>query len=202
MRNRLDAAAWGLDGARRSRYTGPVRLAGIAVAAALSACALGSDRVETMSQAPSFHAKVLAIAAVRGAGAKGVPLARALARRLQAGGIRAVALEESDSVLAGSALTLDVAADPRVLAEIRRATDADGIVFLSLDPNWRSLDVSVLSTSTGDAVLRATARPRGDAFETPEAAAEAAAEALSSLSLERAKAAAAAREDTDDLPVP
>jgi hypothetical protein len=186
-----------------TRYTGPVRSALLAAAAAaLSACALGSGRVETTSQAPSFRAKVLAIAAARGAGPKGAALGRALAARLQAGGIRAAALEESDSVLAGAALGLDVASDPRVLAEIRRATEADGIVFLSLDPNWRTLDVSVLDAETGDVVLRATARPAGDAFESPDEAAAAAAEALSALAPERHRAAAAAREKTDELALP
>lgn len=180
-----------------------MRLAWLAAAAAaLSACAFGSDRVETLSQAPSFRAKVLAIAATRGAGAKGVELSRALARRLQAGGIRAAALEESDSVLAGSALGLDAASDPRVLAEIRRATGADGIVFMSLDPNWRTLDVSVLDAETGDVVLRAAARPSGEAFESADDAAAAAAEALSGLAPERRKAAAAARGRTDEIPVP
>ena len=186
-----------------TRYNACVRTAWLAVtAAALSACALGSGRVETTSQAPSFKAKVLAIAATRGAGPKGVEIARDLSRRLQAGGIRAPALEESDSVLAGSALSLEIASDPRVLAEIRRATEADGIVFLSLDPNWRTLEVSVVDSVTGDLVLRATARPAGEAFETADDAAAAAAEALSGLAVERHKAAAAARQKTDELDVP
>ena len=193
----------GLDDAGRSGYTGAVRLLRLAAAAAvLSACAMGSGRVETLSSAPSFRAKVLAIAKPRGGGAKGVELARALGKRLQAGGIRAPSLEEADSVLAGSALGLDIASDPRVLAEIRRATEADGIVFLTLDPSWRSLDVSVLDASTGDVVLRATARPSGEAFESADEAAAAAAEALSGLAPERHRAAAAAREQTDELPIP
>ena len=171
-------------------------------AAALSACALGSGRVETQSRASSFRAKVLAIAATHGAGAKSAELSRALVRRLQAGGIKASALEESDSVLAGSALGLDIAADPRVLAEIRRATGADGVVFMTLDPNWRTLDVAVLDAATGDVVLHATARPSGESFESSEEAAAGAAEALSGLASERHKAAAAAREKTDDIPVP
>ncbi|HXS99937.1 MAG TPA: hypothetical protein VN915_04640 [Elusimicrobiota bacterium] len=169
----------------------------------LSACALGSDRVETHAMAPSFRAKTLAIAPPRGASAaKGEELVHALAKRLGAGGIRAPALEEADSVLAGSALGLDAAADPRVMAEIRRATEADGVVFLSLDPSWRSLDVSVLDAVTGDAVLRATARPSGEAFESPDEAAAAAAEALSGLAPERRRAAAAASEKTDEIPLP
>ncbi len=181
-----------------------MRLAWLTLAAAaLSACAAGSGRVETQSQAPSFRAKVLAIAATRGAGPKGVEARPgALSRRLQEGGIRATALEESDSVLAGSALGLDVAADPRLLAEIRRATDADGIVFATLDPGWRTLEVSVLDAVTGDVVLRATARPSGTAFDSPEEAAAEAAEALSGLAPERHKAAAAAVHKSDEIPVP
>lgn len=173
-----------------------------ATAALVSACALGSGRIETTSQAPSFHAKVLAIAQTSGGGAKGAELTRSLVKRLTAGGIRAASLEEADSVLAGSALGLDIASDPRVLAEIRRATEADGIVFLSLDPGWRSLDVAVLDAVTGDVVLRATARPSGTAFGSPDEAAGAAAEALSGLAPERRRAAAAARERTDELPLP
>jgi hypothetical protein len=180
-----------------------VRLLPLAAAALASACALGSDRVETHALAPSFRAKVLAIAPARAGGAaKGEELVHSLVKRLSSGGIRAASLEESDSVLAGSALGLDAAADPRVLAEIRRATEADGVVFLSVDPSWRSLDVSVLDAVTGDAVLRATARPRGEAFASPEEAAGAAAEALAGLAPEKHRAAAAAREQTDELPIP
>ncbi|HEX4047047.1 MAG TPA: hypothetical protein VH309_04410 [Elusimicrobiota bacterium] len=179
-----------------------MRFSWLAAAAALSACALVSGNVETLSRAPSFRAKVLAIAATRGAGAKGPALAAELARRLAAGGIRAPSLEDADSVLAGTAMSLDIAADPRVLAEIRRATGADGVVFLSLDPDWRSLDVSVLDAVTGDVVLRATAHPEGKSFETIDAAASAAAEALSGLAQDDAKAAAAATDKTGDLPLP
>ena len=156
----------------------------LAAAALLSACSFGSGKIETLSRAPSFRAKVLAIAATRGAGPKGVELARALARRLEAGGVKASALEESDSLLAGAALGLEIGGDPRVLDEVRRATGADGIVFLTLDPNWRTLDVSVLDAATGDVVLRATARPSGEAFESIDGAAAAAAAALSRLALE------------------
>lgn len=179
-----------------------MRFAWLAAAASLSACALGSGRVETLSQAPSFRAKILAIAATRGAGAKGPALARAVEARLHAGGMRAVALEDSDSVLAGSALSLNVAADQSVLAEIRRATGADGVVFLRLDPKWRTLDVSVLDAVTGDPVLRATARPSGEAFESVDEAGAAAAEALAKLAPGRAAAAAAARERAGDIPLP
>ncbi len=168
----------------------------------LGACASGSGRVETLSQAPSFRATALAVAPARGTGPLRARLARALTSRLQAGGLRAVDLESSDSVLAGSALGLDVASDPRVLAEIRRATGADAVVFVTADPGWASLDVQVLSAETGDPVLRAVARPRGSAFEDVDEAAAAAAEAVSALSAEHVRVKAAAAELGDEIPVP
>jgi hypothetical protein len=173
-----------------------------AAALLLGACAAGSGRVETLSQAPSFRAKALAIATVRGGRESGPAIAREAARLLTAGGLPTSVLEDSDSVLAGSALGLDVAGNPRVLAEIRRATGADAVVFLALDPSWRTLDAAALDLATGDPVLRATARPRGDAFASAREAAAAAAEALSSLAPERARAAAAARDGIDEIPVP
>ena len=174
----------------------------VAASFALCACALGTGRVETLSQAPSFRTKVLAIAPARGQGPLRGKLARAVAGRLTAGGVRAVDLETADSVLAGSALGLDVAANPRTLAEIRDSTGADAVVFLTADPGWRSLDVQVLAASTGDAVLRATVRPRGAEFESADEAASAAAEALSALAAERERAKSAATETTDEIPVP
>lgn len=184
---------------KRSRFLVPL--------AVLCACAPGSGRVETHSQAPSFRAKTLAVAPVRGAGSRGSDVARALVARLEAGGFKASALEESDSVLAGTALGLDIASNPRVLAEIRDATGADAVVFVTLDPAARSMDVAALDLASGEPVLRATARPGGDAFALPNEAAGAAAEALSALAPERvkAKAAAAARDEgggLDDIPVP
>lgn len=184
-----------------------MRAWGVVAAAALAAaCAFGgSGRVETLSQAPSFRAGTLAVAQVRGARGKSLEISRDLARRLQAGGMRAAPLEDADSVLAGSALALDVAASASVLAEIRRATGADGVVFLTLDPAWKSLDVSVLDARTGDSVLRAAAHPAGEAFESAEDVSASAAEALSALAPQRARAAAAARESSDgsdEIPVP
>jgi hypothetical protein len=174
-----------------------------AVLVLLSACAPGSGRVTTQSVAPSFRSTTLAIAPTAGASARSVPLAHDLSRRLLLAGMRGVPLEEADSVLAGSALTLEGAADPRVLAEIRQTTGADAVAFLTLSPGWKALDVAVLSTDSGEVVLRATARPRGEAFATPEDAAAAAAEALAALAPDRARGAAAVRENSgDDIPVP
>lgn len=162
-----------------------------------------SGRVETMSKVPTFRAKVLAIAEARGGGGgKGLALSREAARRLQAGGVRAFVLQESDSLLAGSALGLSLRSDPRVLADIRRTTGAEAVVFLTLDPNWHSLEIAVLEAATGVAVLRATAHAHGEKFSSPEEAGADAAEALSYLAPERQKAAAAAMESSDDLSTP
>jgi len=169
----------------------------------LSACA-SSERSESLSNSPSFRARNLAVAATRGARGKGVDISRALVKRLDALGLTASALEESDSVLAGSAVGLEAAVNPRLLDEIRRATGADAIVFLSLDPGWRSLDVSVLDARTGDAVLRSALHPRGDAFATPAEIADAAARALAPLAAERRRPRASRPDEPplDEIPLP
>lgn len=174
------------------------------LAASAAACSVGRGSIQVQQGAPSFRAKTLAIAAARGAKARGPELTAELARRLEEGGIHAASLENSDSVLAGSSVGMDIASDPRVLSEVRRATGAEAVVFLTLDPGWRLLDIAVLDIETGDPVLRATARPRGAFFETPEEAAAAAADALSALAPSRRRAAAAARDsrDGDEIPVP
>ncbi len=199
----LDESGTGLDVAAHPGYTGIVRIFVLpAAAAALCACAIGSGRVETLSQAPLFRARALAIAPARGTGPLRARLPRALAARLKAGGVHAVDLENSDSVLAGSALGLETASDTRVLDEIRRATEADAVVFLTAAPNWSAIDVQVVSAATGDSVLRAVVRPRGEAFESVDEAASGAAEALALLALERERAKSAAVESSDEIPLP
>lgn len=175
-----------------------------AAALALCACAPGSGRVEVLSRSRTFKARTLAIAATRGGGTRSIDVARALSRRLDAGGTRAAALEESENLLAGAALTLESAADLRLLAEVRRATGADAVVFLTLDPEWRGLELTVLDAGGGDAVLHAAARPAGKAYLSADEVAAAAAEALAEISPERRKASAAARdpETPDEIPVP
>ena len=94
--------------------------------------------------------------------------------------------------------------NPRLLDEIRRATGADAIVFLSLDPSWRALEISALDARTGDAVLRSAAHPKSAAFEGAGEIADAAARALSSLAGER-RAVRTSRPDEpplDELPLP
>lgn len=168
----------------------------------LAACGTG-ERHDALSRAPSFRARAVAVAATRGARGKGVEISRALVSRLEAAGLTAAALEESDSVLAGSAIGLEAARNPRLLDEIRRATGADAVVFLSLDPGWRALEISALDVRTGDAVLRSAAHPRADAFADAAEVADAAARALSPLSAER-RAPRATRPDdpVDELPFP
>jgi hypothetical protein len=169
----------------------------------LASCAL-PERDGVLSGSPSFRAKSIAVAATRGARGQGVAISRELVRRLEAKGLPASALEESDSVLAGSAVDLESARNPRLLDEIRRATDADAIVFLSLDPFWRTLDISALDARTGDAVLRSAARPKAEAFESPAEIAAAAASALATLTAER-RAPKPSRPDDppiDEIPLP
>ena len=169
----------------------------------LAACAPG-ERNEALSNAPSFRARSLAVAATRGSRGKGVEISRSLVKSLDALGVPASALEESDSVLAGAAVGLEAAMNPRLLDEIRRATGADAIVFLSLDPSWRTLDVSALDVRTGDAVLRSAVHPRGEAFESPAEIAAAAARALASLVAERRTPKASRPDDppVDEIPLP
>lgn len=179
--------------------TAAVRHAGLLLLAGLAACS--ADRAETFARAPSFRAKTLAVAGVRGAKGKGGEIVRALCSRLEGAGLRCVDLEEADSVLAGSAVSLEAVANPRLLAEVRRATEAEGLVFLSLESSWRSLDIVVLDVRTGEAVLKAEGRPRGEAFASAEEAAAVAAEILAGLSAERRRAARAA-DPADEIPVP
>lgn len=168
----------------------------------LAGCGL-ADRRSELSRAPSFRARTVAVAATRGARGKGVEISRELVARLEGLGLNASALEESDSVLAGSAIGLEAARNPRLLDEIRRATGADAVVFLSLDPTWRSLEVSALDARTGDAVLRAAEHPRGDAFASASEVAEAASRALSPLASERrAPRATGSETPIDELPLP
>jgi hypothetical protein len=169
----------------------------------LAGCA-GAEHDGVLSGSPSFRAKTVALASTRGARGKGVELSRELTRRLEAMGLAVAALEESDSVLAGSAVGLEAAANPRLLDEIRRATGADAIIFLSLDPNWASLDVSALDARTGEAVLRSAIHPSGESFHSASEAAAAAAKALSPLAADRPRPKASRPDDPpiDEIPLP
>jgi hypothetical protein len=168
----------------------------------IAACA-PAERNDSLSGSPSFRARTVAVAATRGSRGKGVEISRALVSRLASLGLTASALEESDSVLAGAALGLEAAMSPRLLDEIRRATGADAIVFLSLDPSWRALEISALDARTGDAVLRSAAHPRGEAFVDAAEIADAAARALAPLSaVRRAPKASRSDDPADEIPLP
>ena len=145
----------------------------------------------------------MAVAATLGSRGKSAEISRELVKRLGAFGITASSLEESDSVLAGSAVGLD-SMNPRLLDEIRRATGADAVVFLSLDSGWNALEVSAVDARTGDAAHRSVARARGGAFTGPAAIAEAAARELAPLGAER-RAPRSTRPDEPllgELPLP
>lgn len=172
----------------------------LALAVALCACALGSARVEVLSREPSFRARTAALVSVGGIGDRGDKIASLLAKRLKSYGIKAVPIRSVDSVIAGSTLDLDVAGDPRVLAEIRRATGADSVVFVNVAPDARSLETTVLNARSGEAVLQARARPRGASFGSNDEIAAAAAQSLSSVALGRR--AAAERDRAEELPPP
>lgn len=165
----------------------------------LGACSRG-ERKQALLASPSFRARTLTVAATRGSRGQGAEISRELVRRLKASGLAASALEESDSVLSGSALGLESAMNPGLLDEVRRATGADAIVFLSLNTAWSALEVSALDARTGDVVLRSTARPRGDAFAGPPDIAAAAERSLSPLA--DARRAAPAGGLTDEIPLP
>jgi hypothetical protein len=145
----------------------------------------------------------VAVAATRGARGKGMEIARELVRRLEALGLKAAALEESDSVLAGAQVGVEAAMNPRLLAEIREITGADSVVFLTLDPSWRSLEVSAVDARSGDAVLRAPVSPKGGVFASPAEIAAGAARALAPMASER-RAPRAFRPDdpVDEIPLP
>ncbi len=156
----------------------------------------------TYSRAPSFRARTLAVAGLRGAQGTSGEMIRLLISQLEPSGIRCVDLKSSDSVLAGAALNLQAAVDPHLLAEVRRATEAEGLVFLNLDSSGRFIEVIVLDLRTGEPVLKAEGRPRGKAFATVEESAAIAAEALGVLSQNRRKATVRASDSTDEIPVP
>jgi hypothetical protein len=168
----------------------------------LAACAPAA-RNDVLSNSPSFRAKTMAVAATRGSRGKGGEISSELVKRLGASGIAASALEESDSVLAGAAVGLD-SMNPRMLDEIRRATGADAVVFLSLEPDWSKLEIAAVDARTGDAVHRSTAKPRGAAFADAAEIAAAAARALAPLAAEH-RAPRATRPDeppVGELPLP
>ena len=146
--------------------------------------------------------KVIAIAPVAGEGPLGKSLPRRIIERLDGSGIHAVDLQGADSVLAGAALGVETASNPRILAEIFDATAAEAVVFLTATPSWNAIDVQAIRTTSGDPILHATVRPRLEYFSTTDEAASAVVQALAQITVDRARVHAAAVMDLDEIPQP
>lgn len=105
--------------------------------------------------------------------------------------------------MAGTALDPESALNPGLLDEIRRATGADAVILLALDPEWSSAEVYAMDARTGEAVLRKTAKPRGAVFTNPAEVAAAAARELAPLAARRkAPKATKADEPMEEIPLP
>lgn len=156
-----------------------------ALALLLAACATGGGRVEVLSRAPSTSITRLAVAGVSGSEElRGAELSRALASALD-GRFEAVAAGDADTVMSSTELGL-AGASPGALAELRRATGAEGVVFGSLGPRASFLELAVLDARSGDVLLRVRVRPAsGERFTSFRAAAAAGADALAPLSRRR-----------------
>ena len=147
-------------------------------AALLSACA-GMKTPEEISG--DYELRTVAVAAVRGGGKQSAAIIGELSRSLGKSGVRAVPLEGLDDLLADSAFSLKKEADPHLLNEIRRATDADAVVILELDHSRRGVGVSVLDARNGAALLETDANSGGKRFQTVGDVAAAAARAMAPL---------------------
>ncbi|MDX6769444.1 MAG: hypothetical protein SF051_07920 [Elusimicrobiota bacterium] len=168
-------------------------------AAALCACAGSGGRVETLSRAPSRAYARLAVAGVSAPGALGgEDLPRALAAALS-DRFEAAAAADADSVVSSAELGLS-GASPGMLAELRRATGAEAVVFGALTRRADALELTVLDARTGDLVLRVRVRPQGEAFGSAREAAAAGAAALAPLASGRR--GKAVTPEPDELPPP
>lgn len=167
-----------------------------AAAALLAACAAG--RVETLYRGPAPALTRVAVAGISGPGPLGGDAAaRALAAAL-ARSIEAVAAADADTVVGGG---LDMPrASAAVLAELRRATGAEAVVFGTVSPRGERLELSVVDARTGELLLRARARPRGAAFASVEEAGAAGAAALAPLA--RGRGGEPTAPEPDELPPP
>jgi hypothetical protein len=160
----------------------------------------GGGKVEVLSQAPTPRLTRLAVASVTGTddlrgGERARELAAALDRRFDA-----VAAGDADTVMSSTELGLQ-GASPGALAELRRATGAEGVVFATMGPRSAWLELAVLDATSGDLLLRVRARPAsGPSFTSFRAAAAAGAQALAPLS-RRGRSKPSAPED-DELPPP
>jgi hypothetical protein len=181
-------------------YNGGVRAAAALLAVLASACAPQGGRVEMISRAPSPPLTRLAVAGVTGSELlQGGELARTLAAALSTR-FEAVSAGDADTVMSTTELGLS-GASPAALAELRRATGADGVVFGALGPSASWLELTVLDARGGDVLLRVRVKPAsGGSFPTFKSAAEAGAAALAPLSRRRRNAPS--MPEDEDLPPP
>lgn len=165
----------------------------------LAACAAPGRDVEVLARGPGSPVSRLAVAGVAGADAPGWSgLPRLLASAL-GGRFDAVAAADADTVISSAELGPG-GSSPAALAELRRATGAEAVVFATLAPGAAALELAALDARTGDVLLRVRVRPRGGPFSSPRAAADAGAAALSPLS--RRRRAKPSLPDEDELPPP
>lgn len=160
----------------------------------------GGGKVEVLSRAPSPRLARLAVASVTGTDdLRGGEHARELAAALDSR-FDAVAAGDADTVMSSTELGLQ-GASPGALAELRRATGAEGVVFAALGPRSAWLELAVLDAVSGDLLLRVRARPAsGGAFTSFRAAAAAGARALAPLA--RGSRAKPSAPEDDELPPP
>lgn len=186
---------------RKARIMGAMKASWALGALLLAGCAgAGGAKVEVLARAPSPRLSRLAVAGVTGAeDLRGAERARELAAALD-GRFDAMAAGDADTVMSSTELGLQ-GASPGALAELRRATGAEGVVFASLGPRSAWLELAVLDATSGDLLLRVRARPAsGGSFPSFRAAAAAGAQALAPLA-RRTRSKPSAPED-DELPPP
>lgn len=170
------------------------------VSLALTACTAGGGRVEVLSRSPSKAITRLAVGGLSGPDSLGgEPLSRALAAALASGPFEATAASDADTVMSSAELGIS-GASPGMLAELRRATGAEAVVFGAVSGDGRSLELSVLDTRTGDLLLRARAHAAGERFATAREAAVAGAAALAPLA--KGRRGRAVTPEADELPPP
>ncbi len=169
------------------------------LSAALAACSSGGGS-KSLSQGPRKAVSRMVVASVSGPGEYGgESAARALAEALSAGRFEAVAAADADTVVSGAELGLS-GASPATLAELRRATEAQAVVFGTFAPKGDSLDLTVLDARSGDVLGRVRVKSDGAAFTSMREAARAAAAALAPLAKGRRGKATAP--ELDELPPP
>ena len=169
------------------------------LAGGLCACA-GGGHGDVLIAGPSKALTRLAVAGVSGPGALGGEgAARALAAALNESRFDAVAAADADSVVSSAELGLS-GASPGTLAELRRATGAEAVVFATVAPDGASLELAVLETRNGDVLRRVRVRSRGERFASAREAAVAGAAALAPLA--KGKRGKASAPELDELPPP